>query len=367
MLVIALIAGIAGGLLSYFLFKASFRELLENSGRPSVTINTVESFVSGGGGEVSAAYGTIYEQVAAQASLSVVEVVTESRITHPIFGSFVTGGAGSGVIISDDGYIVTNNHVISGSSSILVRTHEGLEFDARLVGTDVRTDLALIKIEAQYLHPAVFAESDRVRSGQPVMAIGNPLGNLGGTVTDGIISARDREILIEGEYMALLQTSAAINPGNSGGGLFDLNGSLVGVVNAKSSGNDIEGLGFAIPADTVKAVITQLIEHGYVTGRPALGVGVTEIRSRSALYMYRLREAGVYVTSAEGPAELKKWDRIVSIGGTAVNSAADVKKIVGRHAVGESLDVQVRRNGRTMDITVMLEEDVPGQVSGESV
>lgn len=223
--------------------------------------------------------------VAAAASDSVVEITTESVQTGSYFNQYVATGAGSGVIISADGYIVTNDHVISGANSIAVRLHDGTTLDAALVATDAKTDLAVIRVQAQGLIPATLGTSADLVVGQPVVAIGNPLGRLGGTVTDGIISAKDRVISIDGEHMTLLQTNAAVNPGNSGGGLFDAQARLVGVVNSKSSGSDVEGLGFAIPIDTARPVIEQLITQGYVSGRPSLGMELVELTSyRSAIF-----------------------------------------------------------------------------------
>lgn len=177
-----------------------------------------------------------------ETSPSVVEVFTETKQVSNWFQEYVTEGAGSGVVLSEDGYIVTNHHVIDGANTIKVRLSNGQAYTATLTGTDEKTDLAVLKINASGLKAAKLTDSTTVRVGDFVIAIGNPLGELGGTVTEGIISAKDREITIDGETMTLLQTSAAVNPGNSGGGLFNLSGELVGVVNAKSSGNDIEGL-----------------------------------------------------------------------------------------------------------------------------
>lgn len=216
-------------------------------------------------------------EIVDQTAPSVVEVFTETKKVSNWFQEYVMEGAGSGVILSEDGYIVTNHHVIDGASTIKVRTNNGQTYEAALKGTDSKTDLAVLKIEATDLLPAKLADSSAVRVGDFVIAIGNPLGELGGTVTEGIISAKDREITIDGQTMTLLQTSAAVNPGNSGGGLFDLEGKLVGVVNSKSSGSDIEGLAFAIPANTVQIITQELIQHGYVTGRPQLGISVTQL------------------------------------------------------------------------------------------
>ena len=170
--------------------------------------------------------------VAAVASNSVVEITTETVMMGTRMGQFVSEGAGSGVIITSDGYILTNNHVIDGASKITVRLKDGTSYNGVVVGLDEKTDLAVIKVDASDLQPAVFGDSSSLTVGETAVAIGNPLGQLGGTVTSGIISALDREISIDGETMTLLQTSAAINPGNSGGGLFNSYGELIGIVNA---------------------------------------------------------------------------------------------------------------------------------------
>ncbi len=212
------------------------------------------------------------QKVADSASNSVVEIVTEAVTKSQFMQDMVTEGAGSGVIVTTDGYIVTNNHVIEGASKITVTTKDGTSYEGTLVGTDSESDVALVKINATNLQPAVMGDSDALAVGQDAIAIGNPLGELGGTVTEGIISALDREITLDGETMNLLQTSAAINPGNSGGGLFNSDGELIGIVVAKSSGADVEGLGFAIPINDVKSVVESLQTDGYVKGRASLGV-----------------------------------------------------------------------------------------------
>ncbi|WP_286172701.1 trypsin-like peptidase domain-containing protein [Acetanaerobacterium sp. MSJ-12] len=206
--------------------------------------------------------GTV-SAVAAKAAPSVVAITTETMQGY--YGRVqqsVATGAGSGVILTADGYIATNNHVISGASKITVTLSDGTQYPATLVGTDAQNDLAVIKIEASGLQAAVLGSSSSLQVGDLAVAIGNPLGELGGTVTDGIISALDRNITVDGETMTLLQISAAVNPGNSGGGLFDKNGELVGIVNAKSSGTGIEGLGFAIPIDTAKPILEKLMAGG---------------------------------------------------------------------------------------------------------
>ncbi|MFV0400161.1 MAG: S1C family serine protease [Oscillospiraceae bacterium] len=351
-IVLALVAGLGGAAIyQQFLYRPDVTEV-------SVVLQTApESAVSG---EI-ASHTSVVEEVADLASSSIVEVTTESKATHPFYGSYITSGAGSGVILSADGYIVTNYHVIDGATSVEVRLHSGEELAAQVVGGDKQTDLAVLKVSAEGLSPAIIADSNEVRVGQPVVAIGNPLGTLGGTVTEGIISAKDREITIDGEAMVLLQTSAAINPGNSGGGLFNADGHLIGVVNAKSSGSDIEGLGFAIPSNTAKSVVTQLIENGYVTGRPSLGITVVEVNSAEDLYRYRVSDYGVYVYNAVYDNGLRQWDRILEVDGARISSSADIKEILRNNEVGDSLEITIHRGLRDRTIQVELRESVPSE------
>lgn len=228
-----------------------------------------------------------------------------------------------------------------------------------MTGTDEKTDLAVIKINASGLTAAKLADSSSVRAGDFAIAIGNPLGELGGTVTEGIISAKDREITIDGESMTLLQTSAAINPGNSGGGLFSLDGELIGVVNAKSSGEDIEGLGFAIPADTVKEITQELIQYGYVTGRPQLGINVTQITKPGMGWQTYYSAPGLYITQSFMDNGLKAGDRIVQIDGTTIRNAADISTVLDRHSVGDVVKVVVSRSGKETTVNVKLTEQKP--------
>jgi len=200
-------------------------------------------------------------QVAQKCKGSVVEIKTETMVRDRFFGNYVSKGAGSGVIISDKGYIITNYHVVDDATSIYVTLEDGDEYEAEYIGGDSRNDIAILKIEGKNFVVAKLGNSDKLIEGEDVIAIGNPLGELGGTVTEGIISSTSREITIDGVKMDLLQTSAAINPGNSGGGLFNMNGELIGVVNAKSSGSEIEGLGFAIPVNTAIQSAKRIIDR----------------------------------------------------------------------------------------------------------
>lgn len=294
-----------------------------------------------------------------ETSPSVVEVFTETKQVSSWFQEYVTEGAGSGVILSEDGYIVTNHHVIDGANTIKVRLSNGQAYTAVLTGTDEKTDLAVLKINVSRLPAAKLADSSTVRVGDFVIAIGNPLGELGGTVTEGIISAKDREVTIDGETMTLLQTSAAVNPGNSGGGLFNLDGELVGVVNAKSSGDDIEGLAFAIPANTVKEITRELIQHGYVTGRPQLGISVAQITKPGMGRQTYYSTPGLYITQSSVDNGLKAGDRIIKIDGTIINNAADVSTVLERHSVGDVVEVIVSRSGKEITVDVKLTEQKP--------
>ena len=294
-----------------------------------------------------------------EVSPSVVEVFTETKQVSNWFQEYVTEGAGSGVVLTGDGYIVTNHHVIDGASTIKVRLSDGQTYTAALTGTDAKTDLAVIKINATGLTAAKLADPSAVRVGDFVIAIGNPLGELGGTVTNGIISAKDREITIDGESMTLLQTSAAVNPGNSGGGLFNLDGELVGVVNAKSSGEDIEGLAFAIPANTVKGITQELIQYGYVTGRPQLGISVAQVTKPGMGWQNYYSTPGLYITQSSADNGLKTGDRILQVDGTAIKSTSDISAVLDRHSVGDIVEVVVFRGGNEITTSVKLTEQKP--------
>ena len=281
---------------------------------------------------------------------SVVEIVTENIQESQYYGKYVTSGAGSGVIISQDGYIITNNHVVEGANSIYVATTNGTQYKAQIIGTDSESDVAIIKIEATDLSFATLGDSDAIKLGEEVIAIGNPLGSLGGTVTNGIISALNREISIDGQNMVLLQTNAAVNPGNSGGGLFNMAGELIGIVNAKSSSSSsettIEGLGFAIPINHAFEVASQLIEHGYVKGKVSLDIKVYTYEKD---YTYTqgwqtyIIKAGVYVEEPGKNTELKKNDRFVSLDGITVSNMTDIKAILANHKVGDTIEATVAR------------------------
>lgn len=303
-------------------------------------------------------------EISAKVGPSVVEVTTEAVTTNRFFGEYVESGAGSGVIISADGYLVTNHHVVSGASQVRVRLSDGTEYDAKVVGSDSKTDIAVLKIDATGLTPVVVGDSDALQVGEFVLAVGNPLGRLGGTVTDGIISALDRDVTVNNESMHLLQMNAAVSPGNSGGGLFNDRGELIGIVNAKSAESEAEGLGFAIPSNTAISVAEELINNGYVTGRPAMGVTVINITDAQTAYQYGVNQAGVYVQSVNSgsPAEragLQPGDRFIGIDGSAVSTTSDITSILGEHAVGDTIEVQIVRDSQIVTVSLTLAESTP--------
>ena len=347
-LLIATVFGVGGGVGTYYLLSSK-----ESSA--STGLNVTKSSSTGG---TEATNGTALstKDITTKVADSVVEIVTES-VSYSFYGQAVSQGAGSGVIIDKDGYIVTNHHVIDGAKSIKVTLKNGNEYTAKLIGSDSDKDVALLKIEPKSddnLTAAVLGDSDKLAVGDKAVAIGNPLGQLGGTVTDGIISALDREVTIDNNSMNLLQTNAAINPGNSGGGLFDGQGNLVGIVVAKasssSSNESVEGLGFAIPINDVQSVISDLKKYGYVKGKPG-AIGVVMQDYMDMVYVYSVTE-----NSQADKAGLQKGDKIMSINGEKVSSSADVKKIVTNSKAGDKLKFVVERNGSQKTLTVTIVE-----------
>ena len=303
---------------------------------------------------------------------AVVGVVNKTTYTNPYAYYYgqqqqsteIEKGSGSGVIISDDGYIVTNNHVIEGATEIVVILSAGEEYTAKLVGSDSKTDLAVLKIDAEALTYAKLGTSSELRVGETAIAIGNPLGQeFAGTTTQGIISGLNRTITIDNKTMNLIQTDAAINPGNSGGALCNEHGEIVGINTAKISSSQYEGIGFAIPIDDAKPIIEDLIANGYVTGRPVIGIGgraVTEQDARA----YNLK-VGVYVSSmtADSPAYMagiKIGDIITECDGKKIETVDDLNEVKNKHKVGDTLKMKVYRQGKTIDIKLVLGEEAPG-------
>lgn len=335
-----------------------------SSGSPSVIF---QSFTNG-----NKTAGT-YEQVAEAVTPTVVEITTESVSSDSSFwgGSYIVSGAGSGVIISEDGLIITNNHVISGASTIKVTLNDGTEYSAALIGTDSDSDIAVIKVDAAGLPCALIGNSDSLKVGQEVVAVGNPLGEFGGSVTNGIVSGLSRDVTIDGSEMNLIQTNAAVNPGNSGGGLFNLYGELIGIVNAKSSttssGTSVEGIGFAIPIDTAINVATELANYGYVRGKVMLGISIIDIDNSWDAMRYGVNSLGVYVASSDFEEnDLRSGDRIVAVDDVEVEYSSDVKAAIKGHEVGDVITVKVVRSGKYVDVQVTLHEYVPETAETET-
>ena len=299
---------------------------------------------------------------------SVVEIATE-YVSSDIFswfysGSNVSQGAGSGVILSEDGYILTCYHVIDGATTITVATRDGQLYDATLVGGDKEEDIAVLKVEAEGLTYAVLGDSDSLAVGSPVVAIGNPLGQLGGTVTAGYVSALERELTIDEHTYTLIQTDAAINSGNSGGGLFNAQGELVGLVNAKAQSIGVEGLGFAIPIDNIEAYIEDIISYGYVTSKVTLGVNMLDILDERTALSYRVDELGVYIlfvhdNSNASYAGLQSGDRIISADGAPVEKGNDLVDLIGTKSVGDVLELEIDRNNEILHLSITLYGALP--------
>ena len=300
---------------------------------------------------------------------SVVEIKTESVSADAWMQQYVTEGAGSGVIMTADGYIMTNNHVIDGASKITVTTSDDKEYEAKLVGTDSITDIAVLKISAKNLTPATYGNSDQLAVGDMAVAIGNPLGELGGTVSAGIISALDRELAIDGKTMTLLQTDASINPGNSGGGLFNGDGQLIGIVVAKSSGSNVEGLGFAIPINKAADVAQQLMDKGYVSDQPSTGMSYAESSQGNGTAQFfgnsqdsqsQSSSAAVYIQEVTGTnakkAGFQSGDLVYAVDGTRITSFNTLSSIVTSHKVGDKLTYTIVRGNQTKEIKLTLEE-----------
>ena len=364
-LVLAAAMGFAGGFVGAK-FGGSGKVVIQQVA-PSSTADSASGSDSSITAASSTGTGLNTEQVADLVSSSVVVITTE-QVVYSQWSWYgqnqVESGAGSGVIISSDGYILTCAHVVDGASTITV-TIGDKDYTATLVGEDTTSDIAVIKIDADGLTPATVGNSDSLKVGQSVMAVGNPLGELGGTVTGGMISALNRSVTIQGSSsvntMSLIQMDASVSPGNSGGGLFNMNGELVGIVNAKSSSSDAEGLGFAIPINDAIKVAQELLENGYVTGRPYLGITYLAVTDAQTASQLGVNAYGVYVVEVVkgGPAEkagLQAGDRIVSVDGTEIASKDDLGTLMQKHAAGDTLSITIARDGQMQTVNVTLGE-----------
>ncbi|MGB9809527.1 MAG: S1C family serine protease [Caldanaerobacter sp.] len=307
-------------------------------------------------------------------SPAVVEIDTSTAYTNGYKTEYVPKGSGSGFIISPDGYIVTNNHVIQGASKITVKLLDGRSADAKLIGADPRTDLAVMKINLPNLPVVKLGDSSKLQPGELVVAIGNPLGeSFAGSVTAGIVSGLNRNLQSDYGPVNLIQTDAAINPGNSGGPLVNSKAEVIGITSVKltaigpsiqdpfgifqGQSTPVEGMGFAIPINEAKPIIEQLIKHGYVE-RPMMGIGAQTITPQDAA-QYNL-PVGVYVVqvqpgSGAEKAGIQPGDVIIKADGKQINSFEDLQTIINSHKVGDTINVTIWRNGRTFTVPVKLQ------------
>lgn len=306
-------------------------------------------------------------EIAAQVGPSVVGVINKTKVQpqryyDPFSGRYyysadentdemVEQGSGSGIIISTDGYIVTNQHVIDGAQEVSIILNTGDEITAQIIGQDVKTDLAVLKIDTdKTLTAAVLGDSTSVQVGELAVAIGNPMGQeFSGSVTAGIISAVNRTMTIENRTYNLLQTDAAINSGNSGGALINQYGEVIGINSVKLSESGVEGMGFAIAISEAKPIIDDLMSNGYVTGRPLVGISVQETK-------YGLFVASVQENSGAANAGLQEGDLIISVDGQKVSSTTEINDLRDQKKPGDTMVFRVLRDGEQIDANVVLTE-----------
>ncbi len=280
-----------------------------------------------------------------------------------------TTGEGSGIIISEDGYILTNNHIVSSSSSssyytvgdaskvVVYLFNDKTPYDATIIGTDEQTDLAVIKIEKEGLTAAELGDSDSIQVGEFSMAAGNPLG-MQSSISSGTISAVNRDVQTDGRTYTLIQTDAAINAGNSGGALVNSKGQVIGINTLKLSGTGIEGMGFAIPINSAKPIYEQLIEYKKVK-RPYIGIGGRDLTEELAKANNLV--VGIYITSIEEfsageKAGLKIGDVIIEADGTAIKTMNELNEIKNKHAIGDTMKIKINRNGSEKEVEITLQE-----------
>lgn len=295
--------------------------------------------------------------------------ITVDIVSTNVFGQTVTGAAaGSGFVITEDGYILTNYHVIDGANSIKVTFDNGKEYTATYVGGEEKNDIAVIKVDATGLTPVVIGKSSDMLVGEQVTTIGNPLGELTFSESTGIISALDRSITMsDGRQMNMIQTDCAINSGNSGGPLFNSHGEVIGIVSAKyssgsnSSSASVEGLGFAIPMDDVASMVSDLVKNGYVTGKPIMGISVADVEESVTSYGVP-QGAIIRVVTPDlcgAKAGLQVGDIVTKIDNTDVTSASDLTSAIGNYKPGDKVTLTIFRSGETKTVEVTLEESTP--------
>lgn len=362
-LVAAMLAGFGGSAIGNAVFGGSGGGTTVYQGkRPSSVINTASIDTSK---QMTAA------EVYAGNVNSTVGITTQ--VTTNFWGYTTQSAAsGSGFIYSADGYIITNYHVIESASSIKVTLYDGKSYDAQLVGYDESNDVAVLKIDAKDLTPVTIGDSDNLNVGDSVIAIGNPLGELTFSLTSGAVSALDREVTMSNNVtMELIQTDCAINSGNSGGALFNLYGEVIGITNAKYSGNSgsgasIDNIGFAIPINSVRSIVDSIIEKGYVA-KPYIGVMVSDVSDEAISYGTPAGAAVVSVTEG-GPAEkagLQANDIITAAGGKEISGKSGLSSLIADCAAGDKLTLSVYRQGQTLTVTVTVGEQTTSALANQ--
>ena len=318
----------------------------------------VSTSISNTGAGISAQ--DIYDMALTQ----VVGIKTEFPGMGAFGGTSGSSIIGSGFIISTDGYILTNYHVIESAqvNTLLIEVvmSDGIEYEASIIGYDISNDVALLKIDATGLNPAIIANSDNIRVGQTVYAVGNPFGDLVYTMTDGIVSALDRIVTVERKTISTFQFSAAVNSGNSGGPIYDSNGEVIGIVTAKLMRGSVEGIGFAIPINDAIEVASGLIEHGYIAGRPFLGISAETVNSGHAEYFDWV--VGVYVKgvnsdSAAEKAGLVIGDIITALDNTDIDSVESLRFALRRYRAGDTAMLTIWRAKESLELTITFDED----------
>lgn len=372
MLASALLGGTAGGYITARTIDRVNEPAAVAEGAPATAGTGTKDEIAGASATETppalAASGALSKaQVIELAAPSVVGIDAVFPVTnYGFFGpqTYDASGSGSGVIVSEDGYIATCLHVVDGASSVEVILNDDSKHSATVVGSDVRNDLALIKIDSAGLRSATLGDSDMVTVGEDVIAIGNPLGELRGTSTSGIISALNREVAVESNTMTLLQTDAAISPGNSGGGLFNASGALIGLVNAKASSENTEGLGFAIPVNSVRGIISDLMDLGYVRGRAYLGVYTQNVTMQQSFGWGGtfggsencVQVSQVIAGSAAEQAGIRVGDLLLAVDGKEISSNSALSSLIGAYNAGDAATITIQRNGETADVSITFGE-----------
>ena len=338
---------------------ASRQELIESMQAPSS--ESVAAPIANIQGEM------LTTEIAKKVGPAVVGITSTIQGQMSIFGTTSTSKSeGSGIILSADGYIVTNNHVVDGATTVTVLLNTGTEYEAKLIGKDEQTDLAVIKIEpTEQLTVATMGDSNALEVGERVVAIGNPMGlEFFGSVTEGIVSAVNRSISVDNRTMNLIQTDAAINSGNSGGALINTRGEVIGINSVKVSYSGVEGMGFAIPSTEAKDIIADLLEYGYVKGRPVIGIATRDVTNYMAQsYSWPTGVQVMEITSENARnAGLQQGDIITEVNGQKVSDSEELNEIKAKYNPGDVLKMQVYKyaTGRTETLEVILSEQLPG-------